>query len=115
MDISERLAKAGITGDAAIYDDSDPAFPLPLKHVSSLVLCGSKVAVMGRSIYAFRVSICRSKVAVKVGQKLPLRWVKSCRVRILLLRILGDGRFLPSRSVIESRLELKQKNYFAAG
>lgn len=24
MDISERLAKAGITGDAAIYDDSDP-------------------------------------------------------------------------------------------
>lgn len=49
-----------------------------------------------------------------VGQKLPLMWVKSCRVRILLLRILGDGRFLASRSVIESRLELKQKNYFAA-
>ena len=24
MDVSERLAKAGITGDAAIYDDSDP-------------------------------------------------------------------------------------------
>ena len=55
-----------------------------------------------------------SKVAVKVGQKLPLRWVKSCRARILLLRILGDGSFLASRSVIESRLELKQKNYFAA-
>lgn len=47
-----------------------------------------------------------------VGQKLPLRWVKSCRVRILLLRILGDGRFLPSRSVMESRLELKQKKLF---
>lgn len=47
-----------------------------------------------------------SKVAVKVGQKLPSK--------NLLLRILGDGSFLASRSVIESRLELKQKNYFAA-
>lgn len=70
----------------------------PFLCLNSMNSDGSKVAVSGGS-----------KATIKVGQKLLLEWVKSCRVRIPLLKILGDGGFLAFWSVMESCLELNRR------